>query len=62
MDGPPQNKSKCCYKEKDRRLKDQFINSINDYDDNDMMTEIMRELTAIKNTSEITSKQMLCWP
>ena len=42
------------YKEKDRRLKEQFINGIND---DDMMTEIIRELPTIKNTNEITSKQ-----
>ena len=38
------------YKEKDRKLKEQFIDGIND---NDMMTEIIRELTAIKKTNEI---------
>ena len=35
---------KCGFKEKDRRLKEQFINGIND----DMMTKIMWELTTIK--------------
>ena len=33
------------YKDKDIRLKEQFINGINDHD---MMTEIMKELTSIK--------------
>ena len=42
---------------KDRRLKEQFINGINDY----MMTEIVRELTAIKKINEIISKQVLAW-
>ena len=32
------------YKEKDRRLKEQFINGIND----EMMTEIIGELTIIR--------------
>ena len=35
----------CSYKEKDWKLKEQFINGIND---NDMVTEIIRELTTIK--------------
>ena len=43
------------YKEKDRRFKEQFIDGIGD---NDMMTEIIRELTAIKKTNEITSKRV----
>ena len=34
-------------KGKDRRLKEKFINGIND---NDMMTEIIREMTAIQKT------------
>ena len=46
---------KCGYKEKDRRLKDQFINGINnDY----IMTECYRELTVVKKTSEITTDQV----
>ena len=51
--------SKYDYKEKDRRLKEQFINGIND---EDMMTEIIRELTKIQKTNEVTSEQVLCWP
>ena len=36
------------YKERDRRLKEQFINGINDDNDDDMMTETIRELTLVK--------------
>ena len=50
--------NKCEYKERDRRLKEQFINGIND---DDMITENIRELTVIKRTNEITSKQVLSW-
>ena len=42
----------------DRRLNEKFINGIND---DDMMTEIMRGLTAVRNTNEITSEHILCW-
>ena len=45
-------------KEKDSRLKELFINGIND----DIMTEVIRELTAIKKTNEIPSEQVLAWP
>ena len=41
-------------RKKPRRLKGQFIDGIND---DDMITEIIRELTAVRN--EITSKQVL---
>ena len=44
-------------KKKDRRLKEQFMNGIND---TDMMTEI-RQLAVIKRTNEVTSKQVLNW-
>ena len=50
--------SECDYKEKVRKLKELFINGMND---DDMMTEIIRELTTIKKTNEITSDQVLCW-
>ena len=40
-----QNKNKCGHKGKDRLLKEELINSIND---DDMMIEIIRELTIIK--------------
>ena len=47
----------CGYKEKDRILKEQFINDIND---DDIITDIIRELKAIKDT-ETTSEQVLPW-
>ena len=43
---------------KDKRLKGQFINYIID-DDDDIMTEKIRKLTAIKRMAEITGKQVL---
>ena len=39
------NASECRYKERDKRLQEQFINGINDDD----MTEIIRGLCLIKN-------------
>ena len=59
MDRPPQNKAnKFWYKEKDRRLKVQFINGIND---NDMGIEKIGELTTFKKTNEVTSEHVLAW-
>ena len=46
----------CGYKGKERRLKEQFINDIDDYDD--MMTNLIQELTRIKKTNEVSSKQV----
>ena len=42
--------NECKYKENNRRVKEQFMNGIND---GDMMTEIIGELTVIKSP-EIT--------
>ena len=50
--------NECKYKEKDRRLKEQFINGIND---DKMMAEIIGELTTVKKTTEITSEQVIDW-
>ena len=47
----------CGYKEKERKLMQQIINSISD---EQMMTEIIRKLTAIKETNKVTSEQILC--
>ena len=33
--------NECCYKEKDRKLKEQFINGMND---DDMMTKVIRKV------------------
>ena len=54
MHGPPRIKvNEYRYKERGRRLKEQLINGINN---NEMMTEIIRELRAVKKTSEIASQ------
>ena len=54
MDGAPQNKGKKYgYNEKDRRLKEHFINCIHD----DMMTQIIMELITIKKTNKVISEQ-----
>ena len=47
------NGNECGYKEKDRRLKRQFIDGIND----DKMTELIKKMTTIKNA--ITREQIL---
>ena len=41
----------CGYKERDIRLKEQLINGIND---NYMMTQIIKEVTTIKKTNDVT--------
>ena len=43
--------SKCGFKERETRLKEQFINSIKN---EEMMMEIMREVTAIKEINKVT--------
>ena len=48
----------CGYKEKDRGLKGQFVNGIND---DNTMAEVMNELTAPKRMNEIMSEQVLSW-
>ena len=52
--------SQCGYKneKKYRRLKQLFINGISD---EEMMTEIIRQLTVTKETNKVTSEQVLCW-
>ena len=50
--------AECNYKEHDTELKEQFINSIND---EDITQEIIKLLTAQKNTGEIDSEQVLMW-
>ena len=44
------------YKERDRRLKEQFINGFN-Y--NDIMTKIITKLAVIEKTNKITREQVL---
>ena len=50
--------SEYAYKEKDRRLKEPFINGING---DQIRTEIIRKLTAVKETNKIASDQVLEW-
>ena len=50
--------AECSYKEHYRRLKEQFINGI---DDEEIMQDIIKELTTQKNTQEIDSEQVLLW-
>ena len=44
---------------KKKKIKRTILNGIND--DDDMITEIIRELTTFKKISEVTSKQVLAW-
>ena len=46
----------CKYQEDDRRFKEQFINGMND---KTVISEIIKEFVAIKNTIEVTSEQVL---
>ena len=48
----------CNYREVDRQLKEQFIHGLNN---NDMLTEIIRELTTAEESVDITSEQVLDW-
>ena len=43
----------CNYREVDRQLKEQFIHELNN---NDMLTEIIRELTQTEESAYITSE------
>ena len=51
---PKVNDTESKYKEKYRRLMDQFFNGIND-------GQKIEELTAIKNWNEVTNEQVLSW-
>ena len=48
----------CNYQEVDRKLKEQFIHSLND---KLMLEEIIKELTATNNDDHITSGGVLAW-
>ena len=50
--------AECNYKEMDRCLKDHFIYGLND---NEMLIEIMYELTDIKDMNVVSSEQVLAW-
>ena len=56
MDRLHMKEADCKYKEYDRRLTVQFINSL---DHEIIIEEIIRELTALKYTSEVSSDQVL---
>ena len=59
MDRQTTNESnRCKYKENYKRLKEQFINGIND---KGMTNEIIEELTSTKNISEVPNEQVLLW-
>ena len=46
------------YKQIDRQLKEQFIHGLND---NDILVEIIKELTKIEASKDVTSEQVLAW-
>ena len=48
----------CNYQELDTQVKEQFINDIND---ENMLIEIHNNLTAITNTSKVTSNLVFMW-
>ena len=48
----------CSYQELDRQLKEQFISGLND---EDMLGEIIKELTATRGNDHITSGSVLAW-
>ena len=50
--------NECKYKEKDRRLKEQFIYGINYIE---MVREIIHKLSTVKKTSKITRDHILAW-
>ena len=43
--------NECGYKERDRRLKEQFIESVEE-----VMTEMIRQLSSITGTNKVTNK------
>ena len=49
--------NECEYKDRDRRLKEKLINGNNDA----MMTEIIKDLTAMKRENEKTSVKVFSW-
>ena len=50
--------TECKYKEYERRLKEHFINGMND---EAITAKIIKKLTALKHTSEVTNEQVLVW-
>ena len=50
--------TECNYKEINRQLKEEFIHGLND---SDMSIEIIKELTKIEESDNVTSEQVLVW-
>ena len=50
--------NECKYQGNERKLKEQFINNMND---KAMTSEIIKELAAMRDTSEVTNKKVLVW-
>ena len=48
----------CNYKEIDGQLKEQFTHRLND---NDLLVEIIRELTKAEESAAVTGEQVLIW-
>ena len=48
----------CKCKEYDRRLKEQFINRL---DDETIIAEIIKEFVALKDTNKVKSEHVLMW-
>ena len=48
----------CNYKETYRQLKEQFIHRLND---NEMLPEIIKELTEIDKNKNVTCEQVIAW-
>ena len=46
------------YVEHDRRLKNQFINGL---DEENIVEEIIRKIIALQDTNEVRSEQILLW-
>ena len=57
VEGQVKQAAECKYEKNDRYLKEKFINVIIDL----MMTKIIKELKAIKDTSTINSEQVILW-
>ena len=51
--------AECKYLEYNRRLREQFINGLND---EDITAQITKELTALQYTSKVSSEQVLFGP
>ena len=51
--------AECNFKEIDRQLKEQFIHKLND---NDMMVEIIKDITKNEENKDVTGNQVLLWP